>query len=416
MRLRGAILIWHRWAGLALAAFLIVEGVTGSLLAFKEPINRWLAPQLHASAPPGAPVLPLADLAVRAEALAPGARVGYFSVEPHQAVMRMYPRDNPATGQPRSLDFHLLLLDPWTGRELGRMQGDRVAEGPRAWMGVVYGIHQNLLLGGWGTWALGVVATAWTIDCFLAVVLALPISRARFARRFAKAFAIKRRGTSVFRLNLDVHRAGSLWLWLVLFGFAWSGVMLTVPTQVYDPITAALFDTRTFDDTMALTATRKPDPAPRLDWRAAEAAGARLMATAAREHHFRVLRPFGMAYIDQWGIYTYAVVSDANVSNHAWECSLWLDGRDGHLIALDLPSGQHAGNTIGTWLHALHYADLADSLAYRWFVFASGFVLAALAATGVAIWWIKRRARGRAAGLRQSHYHSNQAHLRVQLP
>jgi len=399
MRLRPLILIWHRWVGLALAAFLIVQGVTGSLLVFREPVTRWLAPQLYASAPAGTPVLPLAVLAQRAEALAPKARVGYFSVEPHQAVMRMYPRD-PST----SLGFHLLLLDPWTGRELGRLQGDRLSEGPVGWMGIVYDIHQNLLLDGWGTFALGVVATAWTIDCFLAVVLTLPQGRGRFWRRWRKAWAVKRRGTSAHRLNLDLHRAGSLWLWLVMFVFAWSSVMLTLPTQVYDPVTAALFDTRGFAETMALIKDRKPDPAPRLDWRAAEAAGAHLMGDAARQHHIKLLHPFGMAYIEQWGVYTYAVVSDANVSNHAWETSLWLDGRDGHLISLDLPSGQHAGNTIGTWLHALHYADLTDSLAYRWFVFATGFVLAVLAGTGVAIWWIKRRARLRAAARRQPNF------------
>lgn len=100
-----------------------------------------------------------------------------------------------------------------------------------------------------------------------------------------------------------------------------------------------------------------------------------------------------MAYIAEWGVYTYAVVSDANVSNHAWETSLWLDGNDGHLITLDLPSGQHPGNTIGTWLHALHYADLADNVAFRWLVFAIGFAVCALSATGVWIWWRKRASR-----------------------
>ena len=390
---RRVILLWHRYVGLALAAFLIVQGVTGSLLAFKEPIARWLAPAYFASAPTsGAVPLPLAALAQRAEAAAPQAKLGFFSVEPHQAVMRMYERENPVTHRAVPLGFHLLFLDPWTGRELGRVQGDRLSEGPISWMGFVYAIHQNLAVGGWGTFALGIVATLWTVDCFLAVVLTLPVSRERFWRRWGKAWAIKRRGTSAYRLNLDLHRAGSLWLWLVLFVFAWSSVMLTLP-QVYDPVTAALFDTRTFGETMALVGTRKPVARPRLGWREAQAAGERLMADAAQAHHFRVLRPFGMAYIEPWGIYTYGVISDANVSNHAWETSLWLDGNDGHLVELDLPSGQHPGNTIGTWLHALHYADLTDSIAYRWLVFVFGALLAGLAGTGVYIWWHKRRAR-----------------------
>jgi uncharacterized iron-regulated membrane protein len=397
--MRRAILLWHRWVGLALATFLIVEGLTGSLLAFKEPITLWLAPQYFATAPaPGAQPLPLAVLASRAETLAPNATLGFFSVEPHQAVMRMY--DRP--GAP-PLGWHLMFLDPWTGRELGHVQGDRLSEGPIAWMGFVYAIHQSLLLGEWGTFALGVMATVWTIDCFLAVVLTLPITRRDFWRRWRKAWGIKRRGSSTYRLNLDLHRAGSLWLWLVLLVFAWSGVMLTLTTEVYEPVTAALVDTQTFGSIIAMAARRKPDPAPRLDWFAAEAAGERLMAQAARQHHFTVQHPFGMAYIAPYGVYTYAVVADANVSNHAWETSLWLDSRDGHLVSLDLPSGQHTGNTIGTWLHAFHYADLRDSLAYRWTVFLFGILLAGLSTTGVVIWWIKRGARqvrdGRDAGL-----------------
>ena len=237
------------------------------------------------------------------------------------------------------------------------------------------------------------VALVWTVDCFLALVLTLPLGRGSFWRRWRKAWGVKRRGTSSFRLNLDLHRAGSLWLWLALFVFAWSGVMLTLPEQVYDPVTAALFDTRSFSDTMALIANRRAEPNPKLDWQAAQATGERLMATAARQHHFRILRPFGMAYIEPWGVYTYAVVSDRNISNGAWETSLWLDADDGHLVDLDLPSGQHTGNTIGNWLHALHYADLCGNLAYRWVVFAVGFAVAGLAGTGVYIWWRKRAAR-----------------------
>ena len=392
--IRPPILLWHRYVGLALAAFLIVEGITGSLLAFKEPITRWLAPACFAAAPaPGAPPLPLAVLARHAEAAAPGATLGYFSVEPHQAVMRMYPREDPVTHTLAPLGFHLLMLDPWTGRELCRVAGDRLAEGPISWMGFVYAIHQNLLAGEWGTFALGVIATAWTLDCLLALVLTLPLSRAGFWRRWGKAWAIKRRGTGPFRLNLDLHRAGSLWTWAIMLVFAWSSVMLTLPMQAYEPVTAAVLDTRTFAQTIALAAARQPRAHPRLDWGAAQGQGERLMAAAALRHHFRVLHPFGMAYIAAYGVYTYAVVSDANVSNHAWETSLWLDADDGRLVDLDLPSGLHPGNTVGTWLHALHYADLADSLAWRCVVFAFGLVLAALAGTGVVIWWFKRAAR-----------------------
>ncbi|MCQ4191088.1 PepSY domain-containing protein, partial [Methylocystis suflitae] len=37
----------HRWAGLSMAGFLILVGLTGSLLAFGHELNHWLTPNLY---------------------------------------------------------------------------------------------------------------------------------------------------------------------------------------------------------------------------------------------------------------------------------------------------------------------------------------------------------------------------------
>jgi uncharacterized iron-regulated membrane protein len=60
---------------------------------------------------------------------------------------------------------------------------------------------------------------------------------------------------------------------------------------------------------------------------------------------------------------------------------------------MDLPSGEHPGNTVENWLRALHFADLRDSLAYRVLVCALGLGVAVLSVTGIYIWLKKRRAR-----------------------
>jgi uncharacterized iron-regulated membrane protein len=45
-----AFFVWlHRWTGLVTAAFLIVAGVTGGLLAFYGELNRLLAPEIYAA-------------------------------------------------------------------------------------------------------------------------------------------------------------------------------------------------------------------------------------------------------------------------------------------------------------------------------------------------------------------------------
>ena len=42
--MRNVVLVVHRWTGLAMAVFLVIVGLTGSLLAFREPINRLFNP------------------------------------------------------------------------------------------------------------------------------------------------------------------------------------------------------------------------------------------------------------------------------------------------------------------------------------------------------------------------------------
>jgi uncharacterized iron-regulated membrane protein len=49
--MRNVVLVVHRWTGLAMAVFLVIVGLTGSLLAFREPINRlrWPSGPKHKS-------------------------------------------------------------------------------------------------------------------------------------------------------------------------------------------------------------------------------------------------------------------------------------------------------------------------------------------------------------------------------
>src|SRR5208283_389698 len=72
--------------------------------------------------------------------------------------------------------------------------------------------------------------------------------------------------------------------------------------------------------------------------------------------------------------------------------SINFDADTGALRSLNLPTGQHSGNTISAWLYALHMADVFG-LPYRIFVCVLGLVIAMLSVTGVYIWWKKRKAR-----------------------
>ena len=393
-------LVWlHRWTGLLMAGFLIVEGLTGALLVYRVSLERWLAPQLFAVARPGIAQLPLAELATRAERSLPQARIAYFWLEERQAIVRVLPRVDQSTGKAYELDFDHLYLDPWSGRELGRRREGDLSQGMINLVPFIYQIHMSLAAGELGALALGVVALAWTIDCFVGFYLTLPVARTRFLRRWRPAWRIKLPASGV-RSNFDLHRAGGLWLLPLLFVFGWSSVMFNLQ-RVYQPVTRALLD---YQDDMELVGKfhLRRNSSPRLGWSAAQSAGQRLLAQQALSHGFSVGRPYGMAYIEEWGVYTYSAMSSANVQAHGWGTSVWIDGNSGALISTDFPQRQHSGNTVETWLRALHFADLRDSALYRVTVFVVGLATVMLSVTGVYLWWKKRKARLHRPSLRRA--------------
>ncbi|HEY8213027.1 MAG TPA: PepSY-associated TM helix domain-containing protein, partial [Methylocystis sp.] len=196
-----AFFVWlHRWAGLAIAGFLILVGVTGSLLAFWLEINQWLTPELY-PAPRAGIELDAATLARRAEAIVPQARattvyMGY----PGSASIGMESHD----GAP--LDFQYIHLDPIDGRELGRLSWHGLPRHKNDIMPFVYGLHMYLAMSGIGDWILGAVALTWTLDCFVAFYLTLPTSSERsrkgFFARWKPSWLVKLK-SSFYRVNFD---------------------------------------------------------------------------------------------------------------------------------------------------------------------------------------------------------------------
>ncbi|MCH2881680.1 PepSY domain-containing protein, partial [Listeria monocytogenes] len=55
-----------------------------------------------------------------------------------------------------------------------------------------------------------------------------------FWSKWATAWKIKR--GNAYRFNFDLHRAGGLWLWLLLAPVALSSVALNLPSQVFKPL------------------------------------------------------------------------------------------------------------------------------------------------------------------------------------
>lgn len=379
--------VWlHRWAGLAMAGFLILVGLTGSLLAFWLELNHWLTPELYPAPRPGIE-LDMATLARRAETIVPQARtttvyVGY----PGSAMIGMEARE----GAP--LDFGFIHLDPISGKELGRATWGGLPHSLNDVMPFVYNLHMYLAMSGVGDWILGFVALIWTIDCFVSLYLTLPLAHRHggksYLARWKPAWLVKIRG-SFYRVNFDLHRAGGLWLWALLLVFAWSSVYFTLPT-FYSRATQLVLD---FEQPYWSHEEGKSDgPRTPMEWGAALAAGRRLMEEQAQQHGFSVERPLALYELRDQGLYHYRVRSSRDIGDKAGATSVNFDAYTGALQSVNLPTGLHAGNTITTWLIELHTANLFG-MPYRIFVCALGLVIVMLSVTGVYIWWRKRRAR-----------------------
>jgi uncharacterized iron-regulated membrane protein len=392
--LRKICVFLHRYVGLAMAGFLVVVGLTGSLLAFNMELERLFAPQLFANAPAGATPLDLATLAERAQALVPQARLIYLAhTAPDQTKAYFEPRENPETQTPYELDFTEFFVDPFTGAELGRRRASDLSQGVINLMPFIYDLHWRLALGAFGQWTLGIIALAWTIDCFVGFYLTLPHTTTAFWRRWKPAWLIKR-GASLYRLNFDLHRAAGLWFWAMLFVFAWSSVMMDMRRPVYESVMGSLFDfTSRIDDYANLP--KHETARPRLGWRAAQSAGQRLLALEAANRGFTTGRSFSLQYMREFNAYSYEERSSIDVvdaSRYGAGVSVTFDGDTGALVLLTLPRGERLGNTIESWLYALHMGYVFG-MPYRILVCALGFIIAMLSITGVYIWWKKRRAR-----------------------
>ncbi len=389
--------VWlHRWTGLLMAAFLIFEGLSGSMLAFYDNLERVITPQFYATPQPGMPPLDLAQLAESAAALIPQGQVSSVFLGTDRAIVFYDERENPATGQPYPLGFTQLFLDPWTGKELGRRNVGEISEGIVNLMPFIYQLHRNLALHKKGALLLGIVALCWTIDCFVGFYLTLPVSIGNFWRRWRPSWLVKWK-SSPFRVNFDLHRASGLWLWPLLLIFAWSSVLLNLPS-VYKSVMHSVLDYT--PPKVMPREPRYPVKNAKPDWRAALSTGEKLMAEQAASRAFSVVRPIGLFYYQQSGTYTYWVQSSRDLSGkYHPKTFLTFDGDTGAFLSLSLPDLERRGDRFDAWLFALHRADVLGT-PYRWLVCLIGLVIAMLSVTGIYIWWKKRKARIRAVSQR----------------
>ncbi len=172
----------HRWAGLAVALFLIVAGLTGAVTSWDHEIDEWLNSALYDTASRGPFRDPVA-LAAAVEAADARAKVSYIPLsfeEGHTAGFFVEPRIDPATRQPHALGYNQVFVDPVTARVIGQRDSTAASLSRETLMPFLRTVHYSLHIPAmWGTdrigyWIMGSVALVWLLDSFVALYLTTP--------------------------------------------------------------------------------------------------------------------------------------------------------------------------------------------------------------------------------------------------
>lgn len=393
----------HRCCGLAIAVFITVAALTGSILAFKTELNAWINP------PDGVPSLgrtmldPL-QLRARAMELVPSSRVDWVNLEPvsGQSYELWLQRNDNLPAASAAVPLRIF-LNPYTGDEVRR---DTASTGGYPYwplnrhnlLDFVNSLHVSLTMPGEiGRWLLGIVALVWTFDCLVSLYLTLPPRNLRYSdrgfwRRWAPAWKLKW-PTSAYRFHFNLHRASGLWAWLVLLMFAWSSVGFNLREEVYNPIMTSVFGMQVPYPTHPLL--KEPISTPEIGWQDARLIGRRLMDEQAQAKRFTVGAEGWLYYDSARGLYTYCVHSPLDVPS--W-CSTQVvfSGMTGALLAFNASSGHgNAATDFTTWISTLHMAAVWG-LPLKIAVCLAGILTTMLTWTGVYLWWKKRKVRRQA--------------------
>ena len=380
--MRAELVRLHRWAGLALAAFLTVAGLTGSVIAFQRELDAALNPHFFTRVTSG-PALGFDELVRRVEAQLPGAKVD--AIQPPAGFVRSALVRVDAADARHGLAFDEVFVDPATGRVLGKRMWGEWNASRESLVPFLFKLHYTLHLPGqWGAWVMGGIALLWALDCIVALAVTAPRGGGRLDG-WRRAASI-RRGASRQRRTFDLHRAPGLWLWGLLLLLAISGVALNLKEQVFRPVVSLFSDVAPpVFDVPVPSSDRPPSLGFEAAVRSAEghAQATGIAGTAAYVLHAPALNAYGVAL---------AVPGQRDPRAGLGPAWVFVDDRNGSIRSVEVPGRGSAGDVVMQLQYPIHTGLLAG-LAGQIVICLAGLIVALLSITGVLVWRLKRRGR-----------------------
>lgn len=356
--LKPQFLTLHRWVGVTLAVLLMIQGLTGMLLVFRDEIDRVIHPALVvAPAPARVPVQALMDAVEARHPGVPVSRAEFSAWEDGAALFKLTAKDGTRW---------LTAVDPYRGVIV---RDGSLAAWPGEW---IFLIHDSLLAGPVGETIVG-------IEGFGLLFLALtgPIVWWPGRKRLKQGLRlVTDRGADLKWRTL--HRTGGALIAVVLLMSATTGVLM-----VWKPEFRGVLR-------IVTPVTDKPTPKVGEQLGVAMVPLDQLIAKARAEYGATPLRQ--IRFSSEGRVAAIFLESDITVRAEGAKQIYYnrYDGNDiGHYVSGALP----VGTEIVDWLITLH-TGLFGGTATRLLMVIAGLSLAGLSGSGLWLWY-SRTARVR---------------------
>ncbi len=374
LTLRKVLLKLHLYISLVFGGFLVLAGLTGSLLVFGHELDEWLnADIMHvAAAGQRRPLLELISIADQASPFKSSASSLVLPKTPQNVLIVRYKVHQHENMSGHNHQLHEVMVNPYSGQVLG--DRDRNA----ALIPYITQLHYKLLADDIGKIIMGITALLTMILSITGIYLWWPK-----LNKIKQAFVIKR-NASFTRFNYDLHKTVGIYTCIVLFCSGLSGVYFNLP-QIFKPVVSFFSPlTELPKNIKSKTAGGEVIP-PEAAIRSVEAAYPGIQVQ-------RLTLPESAD-----GSYLLNARQADEIRNSG-STVLWVDQYSGKILLVRDPKQFAAGNAFINLQLPIHNGEILG-MPGRLFLLAVGFAPLILMITGV-IHWLKKRQAKRIHNLR----------------
>lgn len=369
--LRKVLLKLHLYISLWLGAFLVLAGLTGSLLVYDHAIDKWLNNDLMVIREESGPQKPLLDLIAKADEASPiKSKASHLQLpsEQNEALIVRYQVPAEEGHKGHNHHFYEVMMNPFTGETLGGR--DRYY----SLMSTILKLHFNLLVNDTGKWIMGITALMTLFLTITGIYLWWPkLSKLKQALSFKK-------NASFIRFNFDLHKTVGFYTSIVIFTVALSGVYFNLPmifrpvVNYFSPLDGMMAPVKSESSTGNAI---KPED---------------VLSIAQQQFPgITVQRIFLPATNDA----AYQISGrQQNEIRHKGSTMLWVDQYSGKVLRVKDPNQFTAGNAFINIQLPLHNGEILGEVG-RILVAIAGFAPLILMVTGV-IHWLKKKRPSRA--------------------